>query len=184
LRRGYFLFVGTLQPRKNIERILDAYLGLPPHMRKERQLVIAGRAGWRCDELLARVRGARERGEQVLWLDYVCGENALRQLYTGAGAFVFPSLHEGFGIPVLEAFASGVPVVTSNTTSLPEVSQGAAVEVDPLSVDAIREAMSSLVRDDALRKRCIDAGRARASQLTWKRTVENTAAVYRAVLGH
>jgi alpha-1,3-rhamnosyl/mannosyltransferase len=120
----------------------------------------------------------------VIWLDYVAGEDALRQLYAGAGVFVFPSLHEGFGIPVVEAFASGVPVVTSNTTSLPEVSQGAALEIDPYSIKELGDAMLRLARDEALRQRCIGAGRARAAQLTWSRTLDETAAVYRSVLGH
>jgi alpha-1,3-rhamnosyl/mannosyltransferase len=182
LRSGYFLFVGTLQPRKNVGRILQAYLALPPQVRRERQLVIVGRAGWRCNDLLAQMKDAQQRGEQVIWLNYLAGEDALRHVYARASAFVFPSLHEGFGIPVVEAFASGIPVVTSNTTSLPEVSQGAALEVDPLSVNEIAAAMSSLLEDEALRKRCIADGRMRASQLTWSRTVEKTADVYRSVL--
>jgi alpha-1,3-rhamnosyl/mannosyltransferase len=183
LRPGYFLFVGTLQPRKNVERILQAYLGLPPDVKKERQLVLIGRAGWRFENLLAQIKDAQQRGEQVRWLNYVTGEDALRHLYAGAGVFVFPSLHEGFGIPVVEAFASGIPVVTSNTTSLPEVSQGAALEIDPLSVNQIAAAMLSLVQDEALRQHCIAAGRERASELAWNRTVEKTADVYRLVLG-
>jgi glycosyltransferase involved in cell wall biosynthesis len=182
LRPGYFLFVGTLQPRKNVERILQAYLALPPQVRKERQLVIVGRAGWRCNDLLAQIKDAQQREEQVIWLNYIEGEDALRHIYARASALVFPSLHEGFGIPVVEAFASGIPVVTSNTTSLPEVSQGAALEVDPLSVNDIASAMASLVRDEALRERCIAAGRVRASELTWNRAVEKTADVYRSVL--
>jgi glycosyltransferase involved in cell wall biosynthesis len=184
LRRGYFLFVGTLQPRKNVDRILDAWLGLPASVRRERQLVIVGKAGWRCEELLRRMQGAIQQGENLVWLNDLTGADRLQHVYAGAGVFVFPSLYEGFGIPVAEAFACGVPVVTSNSTSLPEVSAGAALEVDPLSVAEIGAAMQSLVQDDALRARCIAAGRERAAQLTWRRTAEETAAVYRSVLGH
>lgn len=183
LRSGYFLFVGTLQPRKNVERIIDAYKSLPAEVRRARQLVIVGHAGWRCEDLINKIRTMVQEGEQVVWLNNLAQKNQLRHVYQGAGVFVFPSLHEGFGIPVVEAFASGVPVVTSNTTSLPEVSQGAALEVDPLAVDDIAAAMLALTTDDALRQRCIDAGRRRAAQLTWNQAVEKTAAVYRAVLG-
>ncbi|MEC4719274.1 glycosyltransferase family 1 protein [Noviherbaspirillum sp. CPCC 100848] len=183
LQSGYFLFVGTLQPRKNVERIIDAYKSLPAAVRRARQLVIVGHAGWRCDDLINKIRTMVQNGEQVIWLSNLAQKNQLRHVYKGAGVFVFPSLHEGFGIPVVEAFASGVPVVTSNTTSLPEVSQGAALEVDPLAVDDIAAAMLALATDDALRQRCIDAGRRRAAQLTWNQAVEKTAAVYRKVLG-
>lgn len=182
LERGYFLFVGTLQPRKNVERIVDAYLGLPVTVRRERQLVIVGREGWRCEELIKKIRAAVENGEKVVWLNKLAGEEQLRRVYAGAGVFVFPSLYEGFGIPVAEAFASGIPVVTANTTSLPEVSQGAALEIDPLSISEIGAAMLDLVRDDALRERCIAAGRQRSAELTWDRTAIETAAVYHSVL--
>jgi alpha-1,3-rhamnosyl/mannosyltransferase len=184
LRPGYFLFVGTLQPRKNIERILDAYLGLPQAVRAERQLVIVGGAGWRCQELLARIKAARQNGENVVWLDGLTGAEALRHVYAGAGVFVFPSLYEGFGIPVVEAFASGVPVLASNTSSLPEVCNGAALEVNPLSVPDIAAGMLALLRDQALRSRCIDAGKARARELTWRHTAQRTAGVYHSVLSH
>lgn len=184
LEPGYFLFVGTLQPRKNVERVLDAWLALPKAVRRERQLVLVGSAGWRCEALVARIAAARDKRERVVWLDRLTRPEHLRHVYAGAGAFVFPSLYEGFGIPVVEAFASGVPVVASTASSLPEVSQGAAVEVDPLSVADISSAMLALVQDDFLRRRCIDAGRARAAQLTWRNTAMRTAAVYQTALSH
>jgi len=184
LQQGYFLFVGTLQPRKNVERLLEAYLALPPAVRRARQLVIVGNAGWRCEALLRKIAAAVQNGEQVVWLNDVIGDGVLRYLYAGAGVFVFPSLYEGFGLPVVEAFASNVPVVTSNVSSLPEVSQGAAVEVDPLNSAEIGAAMLDLAQDDLLRRRCIAAGRRRAEQLTWQATALRTAAVYHAVLSN
>ncbi len=183
LQAGYFLFVGTLQPRKNVERIVQAYLRLPLATRKERQLVIVGRVGWQYEDLLRQIKAAQDNGAAVRWLAEVGSSQELRLLYAAAGVFVFPSLYEGFGIPVAEAFAAGVAVVTANTTSLPEVSQGAALEVDPLDVGAIADAMQQLASDDALRARCVAAGKARLPELSWQKTAEQTAKLYRAVLG-
>lgn len=182
LRPGYVLTVGTLQPRKNIARLLDAWLMLPKPLRDERALVVVGARGWRCEDLVARLQAAQADGENVAWLDRVLDAGDLRLLYAGAGVFAFPSLYEGFGIPVLEAFAAHVPVVTSNASSLPEVSQGAALEVDPLDTGELASALETLIDDSRERARCIAAGRARAEQLTWHATARQTAEVYRALL--
>jgi len=180
LAPGYLLFVGTLQPRKNVERIIAAYLRLPAHQQAERQLVIAGKAGWRADDLVATLREV-SAGGRVRWLDYVEADD-MRALYQGAAGFVFPSLYEGFGLPVLEAFASGVPVLTSTTTSLPEVAGDAALLVEPTDIDAIAAGMSSLIGDLALAERLRAAGRARARQFTWARCAAETVAVLRSLL--
>jgi alpha-1,3-rhamnosyl/mannosyltransferase len=182
LQPGYFLFVGTLQPRKNVERILAAWQSLPPAMQEAHPLVIVGRAGWQCDTLLAQIKAAQQNGAKLHWLADIADETTLRHLYAGAGVFVFPSLYEGFGMPVLEAFAARVPVLTSNTTSLPEVVQDAAWQVDPTSVGQIAEAMGQLVQDEALRQRLIQQGWHRVQQLTWQQTAQQTTAVYRAAM--
>ncbi|MEZ4598911.1 MAG: glycosyltransferase family 1 protein [Syntrophotaleaceae bacterium] len=181
LEPGYFLFVGTFQPRKNIERILAAYGRLPANLRKHRKLVLVGRGGWGCEALIESIRGSARNG-QVVWLNDVNSMEELRFLYSGAGIFLFPSLYEGYGIPVLEAFASAVPVITSNTTSLPEVSGGAAVEINPESLDDLVSAMAWLATDEAERSRRIAAGVRRARGLTWNHTVEGTLKVYQKLL--
>ena len=162
---------------------MQAYLSLPAITRAERQLVIVGGAGAQSEDALRQIKAAQENGAAVFWLSEVKARQELRQLYEAAGVFVFPSLYEGFGIPVAEAFAAQIPVVTSNSTSLPEVSQGAALEVDPLDVAAIADAMQQLASDDALRARCVAAGKARLPELSWQNTAEQTAALYRAALG-
>jgi len=178
LSPGYFLFVGTLQPRKNVSLILDAYEKLPEHIKKERSLVVIGRAGWGCEEDVKKLQ-ALELAGNVRWLKDVYSFDELRLLYHGAGIFVFPSLYEGFGLPIVEAFACNIPVITSNSSSLPEVANGAALEIDPTSVKSMQDAMVWLAEDAVKRSELKARGIVRATELTWEKTVEATLAVYR-----
>lgn len=181
LAPGYFLTVGTLQPRKNIEAAVAAHDCLPVSIRKSRPLVVVGRPGWNCDRLITLLREKEAEGN-VRWLPDVGGEDELRALYAAASVFVFPSLYEGFGLPVLEAFASGVPVVATNATAVPEVSAGIGIEVDPRSTSAIAEGMYVLAEDRSEREWRIAAGYKRAKQMSWDAMVARTLKVYREVL--
>lgn len=180
LPERFFLCVGTLQPRKNIERVLDAHASLPAALRRDAPLVVVGRAGWGCEGLVARLRASETEGS-ARWLQYL-PDFDVRALMQSASALVFASLCEGFGLPVVEAFASGLLVIASNTTSVPEVAAGAAIMVNPSNVGDIADAMLRVIEHpreaDALR----EAGLARARELTWQACAEKTVAVYRSVL--
>lgn len=177
--RGYVLSVGTLEPRKNLERLVQAYEALPANLRGECPLVLVGARGWRDSQLLSRVQALEAKG-QARRLGYV-PRPQLYDLYAAAAAFAYPSLYEGFGLPVLEAFASGTPVLTSCTTSLKEVSAGAALEVDPWSTESLVEGLRSLVGDRSLAERRAHAGLERAKEFSWPKCAEQTVAVYRAL---
>ncbi len=178
----YLLYVGTLQPRKNLARVIGAFgrLAGDPTI-GELQLVLAGKRGWLYDDLFAQVARLGLEG-RVLFPGYV--EDAdLPALLSGAAAFVFPSLYEGFGIPVLEAGACGVPVITSNTSSLPEVAGDAALLVDPHDVDAIADAMYRLMTDEALRAELARRGRENVKRFSWEQCARETLAVLEEVGG-
>lgn len=177
LSKGYFLTVGTLQPRKNISRLLRAHNLLSPSVRKGHPILVVGRRGWNCEGLVSELMEKMQKGE-AHWLSDVNSREDLKCLYVGAEAFVFPSLYEGFGLPVLEAFAIGVPVLTSNTTSLPEVSNGIALEIDPTNINEISDGLVELLklRDRDAR---IAEGRSRAQELSWESCAQQTLDVYR-----
>ncbi|HIE78950.1 MAG TPA: glycosyltransferase family 1 protein, partial [Candidatus Thioglobus sp.] len=147
LPKSYYLFVGTLQPRKNIRRVIEAHQSLPCAIRAENPLIIVGREGWDSD--VVDGLKARSYGDNIRWLQYI-NISDLYVVVSLATGLVFPSLHEGFGLPVLEAMAAGTPVVTSNNTSLPEVAGDAALLIDPLDVTAISDAMLQIVEDELL----------------------------------
>lgn len=182
LPERFYLFVGTLQPRKNVERLLDAHAALPVGLQKDIPLVIVGRAGWGCETLVARLHDEALAG-RVYWLKYL-PDLEVRALLQTAQALVFPSLYEGFGLPVVEAFASGLPVIASNTTALPEVAQEAALLVDPLDVGAISDAMRQIIEVPGMAETLSAAGMRRARQLSWGACAAKTLDVYRKVLGN
>lgn len=177
--QGYVLSVCTLQPRKNLVRLVQAFSELPEDIRKVFPLVLTGTHGWKNSELLDVINVLSNRG-QIILPGYLRRDD-LTTLYAGAAVFAYPSLYEGFGLPVAEAMASGVPVLTSNTTSIPEVTGGAAVEVDPLSVEDLKNGLARLLGEQALRADLRARGLRRAAELTWKKTAEETSVVYRAV---
>jgi len=159
LPERYLLYVGTVQPRKNLARLVDAHA----LVREAPPLVLAGAPGWLSGQLISKIKAA---GARVHLLGYV-DDSDLPALISGADALVLPSLYEGFGIPVLEAMACGTPVMASCTSSLPEVVGDAGILVDPLSVEAIASGIKQMCADPALARELAQKGRQRARRFTW-----------------
>ncbi len=180
LQNNFFLAVGTLQPRKNFLRIIQAYELLPKAIQKEHKLVLVGKDGWQSDAIRQKIT-AMAADNKVIWLQYVT-QKELRILYQSAKLLLFPSLSEGFGFPILEAFASHLPVVTSNTTSLPEVAGDAAYFVDPSSVEEICQGMTTLVGNPALCTELVKRGQERVREFTLKKCAEETLKIYQSLL--
>lgn len=172
--------MGTLQPRKNLQRVLEAFQQLPKAVRREHPLVIVGRDGWSNEELLPQLEALQQRGEGR-WLSYLPQTEVLALLQS-AEALVFASLYEGFGLPVIEAFAAQCPVIASNTTSVQEVAGDATWSVDPSSVESISAAMLNVLQQNDHREQKIQRGLARAQQYTWQACAQQTLDVYRKVL--
>ncbi|UOA09541.1 glycosyltransferase family 1 protein [Methylobacter sp. S3L5C] len=177
---GYSLYVGTIEPRKNLDVLLDAYTLLPPSVRQQWPLVLIGYHGWRSEHLHARIKAAVSEG----WVHYLgfVDTDELPLIYAGARVFVFPSLYEGFGLPVLEAMASGIPVVCSNASTLPEVAGDAAAMCEPQDVEALSNLIVMGLEDEIWRGKAIKKGLLQAAGFSWKRCAEETLAVYREVI--
>jgi alpha-1,3-rhamnosyl/mannosyltransferase len=176
VKKQFFLFVSSIEPRKNINRILDAYESLSPALKNQYPLVLTGSSGWKSEEILKRINTLCDTG-LVRYLGYT-NDAELKYLYCSAGALVFPSIYEGFGMPIIEAQAMGVPVVTSNVSCMPEVAGGAALLVDPYDVDAIKAALERIVLDEGLREELKVQGLKNASQYSWDKTAAKTIEVY------
>jgi glycosyltransferase involved in cell wall biosynthesis len=172
----YILFVGTLEPRKNLPRLLQAFALMSAPARARAQLVIAGGTGWGRDDLAGLI-ARLGLGNRVVLTGYV-DEATLSTLYAYALFFAMPSLYEGFGLPLLEAMSFGTPVLTSACSSLPEVAGDAGMLVDPLDVQSIAQGLSALVLDDALRDGLAAHSKSNAAQFSWAKTAQQTLQVF------
>jgi glycosyltransferase involved in cell wall biosynthesis len=175
----YLLFVGTIEPRKNLSRLLAAFEAIHADGLSD-GLVVVGRPGWLYDSFFAALEASPVRDAVVL-PGYVADED-LPAIYTGAQALVFPSLYEGFGLPVLEAMACGTPVVASRASSIPEVGGDAALYFDPTSVGEMAEAMHAMLGDPTTGEEKREQGLARAGQFSWRRVAAETWDVYDTVV--
>jgi glycosyltransferase involved in cell wall biosynthesis len=172
----YVFWIGSLEPRKNVGTLVDAFVRWALHTDLPHRLVLAGPAGWLEDEASV-LAPARRLGDRVRTLGRV-GDPALSALYRGADLFAFPSHHEGFGIPVLEAMAQETPVIAADIPALREIASGAAVLRSPDDPDAWVAALDNLLHDEAELSRLGKAGRARAQGYSWTRCAEETRAIY------
>ncbi|MDQ2899010.1 MAG: glycosyltransferase family 4 protein [Acidobacteriota bacterium] len=179
LDRPYVLFVSTIEPRKNLDRLLDAYSALTPEIRNEFGLIVAGPVGWSSENTIKRLQSGPPG---VRYLGYLPEEH-LPGLTAGASLFVYPSLYEGFGFPLAQAMAAGVPVIASNNSSLPEVAGDAARLIDPRSTEEIRAALAELLLSPSLRSGMSDRGRERAQQFQWTECARRTWTFFERVCG-
>ncbi len=179
LERPYILFVGTVEPRKNLPTLLDAYELLAPSVREQFDLVVAGPPGWGDPNTLQRLSSGIPG---VRYLGYVSEED-LPALTAGATIFAYPSLYEGFGLPVAQAMAAGVPVITSGVSSLPEISGEAALLVDPRSPEDLRAAMEKLLLSPTMRGRMAEHGKLRAQDYRWENCARSALRFYEKVAG-
>lgn len=161
------LCIGTLCPRKNQLRLIQAFNALPENVRCDCRLILVGKRGWQDDDIVALANSS----SRVEWLGFQTDE-ACERLLASATLLAFPSLYEGFGIPILDAFSKGVPVLTSSIGSMKEVAGDSAMLVDPLNVDEIKNGLQTLLADEALRTRLSLAGKKRADDFSWERTVD------------
>ncbi len=173
---NYILYVGTIEPRKNLIRLVKAFASISAR-HPDVVLVIAGMMGWHAEELFVTLRKLAIE-PKVIFTGYISETDKIA-LLQGAAIFAYPSLYEGFGIPILEAMACGIPTVTSNKGSLPEVAGDGALQVEPTDIDAIAEALEQVLSDDALRHDLQQRGTVQAARFTWQATVEQTMKVYR-----
>jgi glycosyltransferase involved in cell wall biosynthesis len=176
--KPYILFLGTLEPRKNIERLIDAYLALPLYLQEKYDLVLAGNLGWKSEKLQAKIAAHANKIDTIGFVEDAVAVGLLSQ----ARCFAFPSLYEGFGLPLLEAMRFDCPVLTSTDPACMEVSGDAALHIDPLSVDSIAQGLQKILEDDLLCETLIQNGRANLQRFSWDISADQHLKVFKDIM--
>lgn len=178
--KPYLLFVSTIEPRKNINAIITAFNFLKEKYKIEHDLILIGKKGWNYEPIFTAIENSPWK-KQIYHLDYLSNE-LVALFYSKADVFVYPSHYEGFGLPVLEAMTLGSPVVTANTSSIPEVTGDAAILIDPNDPMELAEAILQVISDAQLRQDLINKGRERAKIFSWSRTAKETLKAYKSII--
>ncbi|MDD5341329.1 MAG: glycosyltransferase family 1 protein [Patescibacteria group bacterium] len=176
--KPYFLYLGTLEPRKNLVRLIEAFNEFQKE-NKDFKLILAGKTGWKYEPIFETISRLKLQNK-VISVGYINKEEKI-YLLRNSFAFVFPSLYEGFGLPILEAMNLGVPIVTSNIASIPELVIDNAVLADPYSVGSIRDALFRITKDNQLREKLTKKGRGIAQNFTWENCAKKTIEVYKSI---
>jgi len=175
LPNSFFLTVGTIQPRKNYESLIDAYNLLPISLQQQCPLIIIGKYGWGCEKLQNYL--VKMKNPNIRWLKYI-DRNDLIIIYKIARAFFFISFNEGFGIPLLEAFASKTPVVYSNTTALKEIGGGYGIKINPKNIDLLSDLMKNFINDKSFGMSSLEKSYSYSKKYNWKKTISDTKSLY------
>ncbi|MDP3143755.1 MAG: glycosyltransferase family 1 protein, partial [Candidatus Omnitrophota bacterium] len=178
-KEPYLLFVGTIEPRKNIKNLIRAFYLLKKEHFLPHKLIIIGMKGWMFEDVFKLVEELK-MGQEIIFKDYVPFEE-LRFWYSGAEVFIYPSLYEGFGFPIVEAFACGTPVVTSNTSSCAEIGRGAALLVDPQNFGDLSSAILRIIKNTDLKNEMVAKGLDRARQFSWAKTANGILSIFNQV---
>jgi alpha-1,3-rhamnosyl/mannosyltransferase len=176
----FFLFIGSIQPRKNLVRLLEAHAKLPRSLAREYPLIIVGKLAWDDGQTLSTIKQAVNEG-RAKWLNYISEDQKICLLQSAVG-LAFISLYEGFGLPIVEAFASELPVITSNCTSMPEVAGDAAILVNPLNVSQITDALLQILKDSALASNLKTLGKQRSALFSWEENAQRTISIYQGMI--
>ena len=173
IKNKFILFVGMIEPRKNLQRLVDAFIQIK---NPELKIVIVGKKGWQMEEFFKMIKDSKLE-DTIIFPGYVPDEDLVK-FYNAAEIFVYPSIYEGFGIPVLEALACGCPVITSNTSSMPEITGPAAKLIDPNDTDDIKKTIQKLLRNEQLRQTLGEEGIIQAKKFSWQKTAQKTLEAY------